>query len=468
MAQETVVDSRRTRLKTHAGKHVPPMYRFGPFQIDPRAHELRRNGIRIKIQEQPFVVLLKLLERPGELVTREELRLALWPADTFVDFDTGLNTVMMRLREVLRDSVEVPLFIETVPKLGYRFIAPVEFIDLERPATVSPPKKRRISARVKWTAAIAILLLASAVAYLLSQRSASHSGSSLEIVPLTGMAGAESAPAFSPDGNEVAFVFSDDYAKERSGIYTTYIGGEKPLQLTGDPRDCCPVWSPDGRSIAFAQVDLQNSTIYALPALGGTRRKIYSIENDYKEHYGKPPRFSWSPDGHYLAVSTRMASDPAATQALRAIALLSLSDSTIRPLTSPPPDASADWCPTFSPDGKLIAFLRSSGPGEVDDLYVVSTNGGEPKRLTFDKRDINGAPSWTPDSREIIFPSSRAGLSALWRIAVSGGEPRRVEGVGTSTFEPAVARLPRLRFIQRNPFRHLYQQRAKPSCPRQK
>lgn len=415
------------------------MYRFGPFQIDPRAHELRRNGIRIKIQEQPFVVLLKLLERPGELVTREELRLALWPADTFVDFDTGLNTVMMRLREVLRDSVEVPLFIETVPKLGYRFIAPVEFIDLERPATVSPPKKRRISARVKWTAAIAILLLASAVAYLLSQRSASHSGSSLEIVPLTGMAGAESAPAFSPDGNEVAFVFSDDYAKERSGIYTTYIGGEKPLQLTGDPRDCCPVWSPDGRSIAFAQVDLQNSTIYALPALGGTRRKIYSIENDYKEHYGKPPRFSWSPDGHYLAVSTRMASDPAATQALRAIALLSLSDSTIRPLTSPPPDASADWCPTFSPDGKLIAFLRSSGPGEVDDLYVVSTNGGEPKRLTFDKRDINGAPSWTPDSREIIFPSSRAGLSALWRIAVSGGEPRRVEGVGTSTFEPAVA-----------------------------
>src|SRR6266481_5927113 len=116
------------------------MYRFGAYQFDPNTHELRRSGVRIRIQEQPFVVLLKLLERPGELVTREELRLAIWPADTFVDFDTGLNSVIMRLREVLRDSAEVPLFIETVPKLGYRFIAPVEFIDLERAGTAAPPR----------------------------------------------------------------------------------------------------------------------------------------------------------------------------------------------------------------------------------------------------------------------------------------------------------------------------------------
>ncbi len=104
------------------------MYRFDAFQVDPRTHELRRGGVRIKIQEQSFVVLLKLLEHPGELVTREQLRNALWPADTFVDFDTGLNTVIKRLREVLRDSAEGPHFIETVPKLGYRFIAPVQVV----------------------------------------------------------------------------------------------------------------------------------------------------------------------------------------------------------------------------------------------------------------------------------------------------------------------------------------------------
>ena len=106
-SEETVVDSRRFS----ASKSTPAgfaMYHFGAFQVDPRTHELRRSGDRIKIQEQGFVVLLKLLEHPGELVTREELRAALWSADTFVDFDTGLNTVIKRLREVLRDSAEVP------------------------------------------------------------------------------------------------------------------------------------------------------------------------------------------------------------------------------------------------------------------------------------------------------------------------------------------------------------------------
>ena len=114
------------------------MYRFAAFQLDPQTHELRKSGVPIKIQEQSFVVLLKLLERAGKLVPREELRIALWPADTFVDFDTGLNTVIKRLREVLRDSGEGSLFIETVPKLGYRFIAPVEIVSTEQPANPLP------------------------------------------------------------------------------------------------------------------------------------------------------------------------------------------------------------------------------------------------------------------------------------------------------------------------------------------
>src|SRR6266516_1591973 len=128
--RKPVIDSRSGQRKdTHIAL---PMYRFGAFQVDPRARELRKNGARIRLQDQPFQTLLKLLERPGELVTREELRGALWPADTFVDFDTGLNTIIMRLREVLRDSAEVPLFIETAPKLGYRFIAPFEKLEERR------------------------------------------------------------------------------------------------------------------------------------------------------------------------------------------------------------------------------------------------------------------------------------------------------------------------------------------------
>jgi DNA-binding winged helix-turn-helix (wHTH) protein len=98
--------------------------RFGVFEVDLRAGELRRRGVRVKLQEQPFQVLALLLERPGQVVTREELQARLWQKDTFVDFEQGLNGAIKRLRQALRDSAESPRFVETVPRRGYRFIAP--------------------------------------------------------------------------------------------------------------------------------------------------------------------------------------------------------------------------------------------------------------------------------------------------------------------------------------------------------
>src|SRR5580765_7587186 len=104
---------------------IPDAIRFGIFEADLRAGELRRNGIKIRLQEQPFQVLAMLLERPGEIVTREELHSRLWPADTFVDFDHGLNAAVKRLRDALGDSAENPRFIETLARRGYRLLAPV-------------------------------------------------------------------------------------------------------------------------------------------------------------------------------------------------------------------------------------------------------------------------------------------------------------------------------------------------------
>ena len=102
--------------------------RFGVFEVDLRAGELRKQGKRIKVQEQPFRVLTVLLQRPGEVVTREELRNQNWPPDTFVDFDNSLNTAVNKLREALGDSADNPRFVETLPRRGYRFIAPVNGI----------------------------------------------------------------------------------------------------------------------------------------------------------------------------------------------------------------------------------------------------------------------------------------------------------------------------------------------------
>src|SRR5450755_3290049 len=111
--------------------------RFGAFDVDLRSGEVYKHGIRLKLQDQPFRVLALLLEHSGDVVTREELHQKLWPADTFVDFDTGLNSAIKKLRDVLGDSAEEPRYIETLPRRGYRFIAPVESVLATLPLAAS-------------------------------------------------------------------------------------------------------------------------------------------------------------------------------------------------------------------------------------------------------------------------------------------------------------------------------------------
>jgi DNA-binding winged helix-turn-helix (wHTH) protein len=115
-------------IPTHLPQHV---YRFGKFELDTRSGELRRNGFRVRIQEQPRCILVLLLEHAGDLVPREEFHRALWPADTFVDFDIGLNAAMRKLRIALGDRVKNPHFIETVSRRGYRFSSPVAMFEMD-------------------------------------------------------------------------------------------------------------------------------------------------------------------------------------------------------------------------------------------------------------------------------------------------------------------------------------------------
>ena len=132
-----VVESRATMWGPSAGGFMGhgEKYRFGPFEVHPGARELSKSGTKIKLRGQPYLILEVLLSRAGEVVTREEIREKLWPADTFVDFEHGLNTSVKKLRQVLCDSAEEPRYIETVPRLGYRFIAPVELVT----ETLKPP-----------------------------------------------------------------------------------------------------------------------------------------------------------------------------------------------------------------------------------------------------------------------------------------------------------------------------------------
>src|SRR6266566_4891567 len=118
-----------THLSMEEDIHLRVRLRFGVFELDPRAGELRKHGLRVRLQEQPFQLLAMLLEHPGEVVTREELQKKLWPADTFVDFDHGLNKAINKIREALSDSADSPRFVETVARRGYRFLADVKVAD---------------------------------------------------------------------------------------------------------------------------------------------------------------------------------------------------------------------------------------------------------------------------------------------------------------------------------------------------
>jgi DNA-binding winged helix-turn-helix (wHTH) protein len=136
------------------------LVRFGNFEVDLRSGELRKAGVKMKLSGQPFQVLSILLERPGEVVTREELQSQLWP-DTFVDVDHNLNTSINKIREVLGDSAESPRFVETVPRRGYRFIAPVEGNGIATPPA-TPPTGRESGFR-HWATRFAVLVGATAL-----------------------------------------------------------------------------------------------------------------------------------------------------------------------------------------------------------------------------------------------------------------------------------------------------------------
>src|SRR5437773_9964786 len=145
---------------------APVRLRFGVFEVDLRAGELRKHGVKLRLQEQPFQVLAMLLERPGETVTRDELRNRLWTAETFVDFDHGVNKAINRIRDTLGDSATSPRFVETVARRGYRFIADVAVAE-EAPiyqsvAPVAVPASPRRSRRwYPWTIIGVALALAS-------------------------------------------------------------------------------------------------------------------------------------------------------------------------------------------------------------------------------------------------------------------------------------------------------------------
>ncbi len=438
----------------------PSPVRFGLFQLDLRSGELRKAGLRIGLQEQSLQALTLLLERPGDLVTREQLRQRLWPGGTFVDFDHGVNAVIHRLRDALGDSAETPRFIETIPRRGYRFIAPVDTGVTDRNVQLEPGGESRpmgtvagqpgSAARARgqhvailtWPAVLVALTISAAVPFYVLRLWSSR-GAPARAMPMTSLPGQKHDPSFSPDGSQIVFVW-DGVNGDNDDIYIKVIGaGGGPRRLTTNPApDRNPVWSPDGRDIAFARSSNERIEIFVTPAPGGPERKIASLDPTLEMTAGP----SWSPNGRLLALA-----DKAGPQATPSIFVVSIENLERRRLTSPPGEALGDSGPAISPDGHSVAFNRISPAG---GLYVVSMNGGEPRRLTLEPDWRVERLAWTPNGRELVFSSSGGAPgtgSSLWRVSASGGTPERLAFAGEDAANPAMSlRGDRLAYEQRS------------------
>jgi Tol biopolymer transport system component/DNA-binding winged helix-turn-helix (wHTH) protein len=447
--------------------NTPRTWRFGVFELDASTGELRRNGTVVKLREQPARILLLLLEHAGQMVTREQLRQHLWPSDTFVDFDHSLNSAVMKLREALGDSADKPLYIETIPKKGYRFVAPVsqpgdtrnggarsqatagsEPVGLnpreQGNGSIEAPSKtgdeiqghrRLLSSKV----AVVIVSVVLAIGITALIRSALHSRSepkpsadesnrmppNLRSSVLTSAPGDATSPSFSPDGRQIAFVW-DGVERRHYDIYVQLVGGDTPLQLThhksGDGVPGPPQWSPDAREIAFARCNSERDGVYTVPALGGAERRLTNSPCS-DEVAGRP---IWTPDGKEMVML-----DQCSPGGPRGVVLFSFATGEKRCLaTGFPGDFASD--DALSPDGRTVAFshLTDAAYGEI---YAVPLSSEVPKRLVT-TGTYSWNPMWTPDGKYIVFYSYRGNMVHAWRVSAAGGpvEPEMVyPGVGS-------------------------------------
>jgi DNA-binding winged helix-turn-helix (wHTH) protein len=345
---------------------TPARIRFGPFEVCPDSKELRKNGTRLKLSNQAIEILLILVGDPGRLATREQLKQTLWPDASFGDFNHGLNVAVNRLREALGDSAENPRFVETLPRKGYRFIAPVNGLSLSEPnnntqsaiqADNTPKTSVRWSLLAYWASAVMVISLA-IVSLVLHNRNRQSDLHQRTLTRVTFDSGLQMGATWSPDGRLIA------YSSDRGGkfdIWLQQVSGGDPVQVTHGPsQNWQPDWSPDGRYIAYRSEEGEGG-IYVIPALGGAAlmRKI-------------------APFGYY---------------------------------------------PRWSPDGSQILFRTTQYLG-LNRFYVVGLEGGEPREVLTQFHTQDGytamAAAWYPDGKRISAWTMGERTPDFWTVDVAG------------------------------------------------
>jgi DNA-binding winged helix-turn-helix (wHTH) protein/Tol biopolymer transport system component len=426
---------------------------FGEFKLDPRTGELRINGTASYLQDKPLQVLILLLEHPGQLVTRDELMKRLWSADTFVDFDQSLNKAVNRLRETLEDSSEHPRFIETLPRRGYRFIAPVT-IEHDRESVIAPHLAPVSSHRVyewptnpaktepqssglealpaaglqlsfaqrnwKWLMGILIGSLAISVAVGFGtgrwrSRNRGFDREKMEITKLT-QAGNAGPVAISPDGRYVVYGLD---SKQGTALWLRQVATHSEVQIL--PPEAVEYeglsFSPDGNYVYFVHSGTKLADfryLYMMPALGGPVRQLAADVDS---------PVSFSPDGRQF-VYTRGDAKQGGCEVRLANA-----DGSANRVLAVIPETYTGFQPgaAWSPDGRTIAVsFQFYGKRSGYALKLVSIRDGRIGELYFSNYPI-GRPLWLPEGNDLLVSlGDRTKGAQLWKISYPQGQARRL------------------------------------------
>jgi len=391
--------------------------RFGTFEVNFQTGELRHAGQKVKLQEQPFQVLMALLERPGEIVTREELRSKLWPEDTFVDFDHSLNAAIKRLRDALGESADSPVFVETLARRGYRFIAPVNGSSYPGGLAAVPKQGKR---SFFLTHRIAIACLSPIVIAVLVWVAWRHPMRPREVVEhrLTSNSSENSvsSAAISPDGNYLAYA-------DNTGIYLKQIRTAEAHPVPLPPNFLARVddWFSDGSHLLVSREEQPGkASLWSISIFGGSPRLLAddasggSVSPDGSRIAFR--RLDLTYDGFFGREEWVMRSD--GTDQVKVAADKS--------------DGSEVGAPTWSPDGKRIAYVRASWAFNMSTTSV-EVNEWQNARAETLLSHILLIPAlhWLPDGRLIYAPAGED--SGLWTVTLqqSGKVPEPPRRIAT-------------------------------------
>jgi Tol biopolymer transport system component/DNA-binding winged helix-turn-helix (wHTH) protein len=398
-------------------------------------------------------VLLRLAQAAGRTLSRDELLNDVWKG-TCPTPDV-LTQAVKELRRALGDDLHAPRFVETLPRLGYRLVAPARFLDdfemprgQRRTALVEKATRQRAAGSKIRRAALAAFSLAALIAIAAAGFVAVREQSATAAQPhwrasgqrsITADPGPENFPRISPDGTRVAYSVGD-IARHEMHIVQRSLAQSRVVRLAQPAagEEFYPVWSPDGATIAFARQDGDRCSILAVPALGGPEKLISRC------YPGAVNYFSWTPDGSRLV--TTVPSAPGAGDL--AILEIPIGGGEPQRLAYAHDAADIDLDARYSPDGRRIAFRRGANP--YSDLFVVDADGGAVRQLTHLASRMRGF-DWTRDGSALIFSSGHEGPQALYIVSI---DDARVEPLGVAPAEfPSAARasdtvvyeIPRLR-----------------------